>query len=553
MAVNLEPGKNDLESQFPALAREFDVELNFPLTPATVMFGSAKRVFWNCAEGHSYDLTVSNRTFGKQNCPLCANRRVLAGLNDLESQRPEIALEWDQNLNNDVGPSEVYFRSTKKVFWRCKNGHSYQSAIRSRTGRGSGCSICSNHTVLIGFNDLATTHPELLKEWDYEANEGLSPSDLVSGSEKKVFWKCNKGHSYQAIPYNRLKGSGCTVCSGQKVLAGFNDLATTRPDLAREWDCEKNVGTAPEQVTAGSNRKRYWLCPTKHSYSASVAQRASGKGCAYCAGQKVLPGFNDLSTTDPELAKKWDFEKNAPAVPESFSMGTTKKFYWLCKKKHSHLAGINSKARGNGCPVCADQQVLAGYNDLGTLFPEIAEQWDYDKNAPVTPQEVLRGTARKYFWLCPEGHSFQQTVLSRTYGGSGCPACAKYGYDATRPGVLYFIKNEKLRARKIGITNRETSVRYNRIKSYGPNWSLIEIFTDDDGDRVKRAESAVLDWIRKTLGLGQYLTKKDMGAGGGQTETFSIDGPSDAEVVLKILQEFEKAVDETNSLLNPPN
>jgi hypothetical protein len=331
---------------------------------------------------------------------------------------------------------------------------------------------------------------------------------------------------------------------------GFNDLATTRPDISKEWDFAKNTGTTTKEVTAGSNRKFFWVCPKGHSYQATVTHRASGKGCAYCAGQKVLVGFNDLVTTHPDLAKKWDYEKNAPARPEQFSMGTNKKFNWLCEKGHSHLAGVNSKARGNGCPICADQQVLAGYNDLETLFPEIATEWDYEKNAPVTPKETLRGTARKYFWLCDAGHSFQQSVLSRTGAGQGCPRCAKYGYDATRPGILYFIKNERLKARKIGITNRETSIRYDRIKNYDSDWQVIQTFTDEDGYRIKQAESELLNWIRNTLGLGQFLTRLDMGSGGGHTETFSIDGPSDAEIVSRILI----AIGETGGKaeLNPP-
>jgi hypothetical protein len=547
MGVNLTPGKNDLESQFPALAREFDLKLNAPLTPSTVMFGSGKSVYWKCPQGHSYLLSINARTATNQNCPICANKRVLAGYNDLESQRPEVASEWDYEANAGLTPSEVYFRSTRKVFWQCREGHSFKSAIRSRTERGTGCSVCANLVVLKGFNDLATTHPELAAEWDHDANGTLSPSDVVSGSERKVFWRCEKGHSYVSIPYNRLKGSGCTVCSGQMVQRGFNDLASTRPDIAEEWDDQKNGDVTPQHVTAGSNKKYLWLCPQGHSYRADVAHRSAGKGCPYCAGQKVLVGFNDFPTTHPELAKRWDYTKNAPLMPEQFSMGATKKVYWLCERGHSHLGGINSKANGNGCPVCADQQVLAGYNDLGTLYPEIAAEWDYKKNAPVTPRDVLRGTARKYFWLCSAGHSFQQSVLSRTGGGQGCPRCAKYGYDSTRPGILYFIKNEKLRARKIGITNRETGIRYDRIRSYGSDWQVIQTFTDEDGYRIKRAEFAVLEWIRKTAGLGQFLTRQDMGSGGGHTETFSIDGPSDSEVLERILLAMAEASGEPDS------
>jgi hypothetical protein len=541
MTFQVEPDRNDLATRFPALAKEFDVERNFPLTPQTLAYASKKRVFWRCQKGHSYDLSVVNRTLGKQNCPVCANKRVLPGFNDLASQRPEIAVDWDEAGNGELTPATVYFRSTKKALWICRKGHSFQSSIRSRTDRGTGCAVCANQRVQKGVNDLASTHPELLAEWDHEANGSLSPYHLVARSEKKVYWRCRLGHSYQAIPYNRVNGSGCTVCIGQTVEVGFNDLASVRPDLAREWDYSKNSGGRPDQITAGSNKKFFWLCPKRHSYVSTVVHRVSGKGCPYCAGQKVLIGFNDLATTHPELAAKWDYKKNAPARPELFSMGTGRKFYWLCEKGHSHLAAINSKASGNGCPVCADQQVLAGYNDLGTLFPDIASEWDFDKNSPSTPQQVLRGTARKYFWLCAQGHSFKQAVVSRTYGGAGCPSCAKHGYDPTQAGILYFIENDKLRARKIGITNKETSVRYDRVKSFGADWRVLQLFEEADGYVIKKAESEVLKWIRQDLGLGQYLSVEDVGRGGGATETFSADGPSDQEIIAKISAALAKA------------
>lgn len=531
-------GVNDLASQFPAIASEFDLALNAPHSPQTVMVSSGKSFFWTCPRGHSYSMKVANRTSSKQNCPFCANKRVLRGFNDLHSNRPDLAAEWDKEANADLNPSEVFVGSTKRVFWRCRKGHRFEAKIRSRSERGTSCAVCANLVVLEGFNDLASTHPEIATEWDYEGNGALSPNEVVSGSEKKVVWKCPNAHSYTSTPRNRVLGSGCTVCSGQVVQVGFNDLATSKPEIATEWDYEKNRPVTPENVTAGSNKRFNWLCPRGHSYGATVIARTSGRGCPFCAGQKLLAGYNDLPTTHPELSKKWDYAKNAPLVPEQFSMGSTRRVHWLCERGHSHLGGINSKANGNGCPVCADQQVLAGYNDLGTLFPEIAAEWDYEKNAPTTPSEVLRGTARKYFWVCSAGHSFRQTVLSRTYGGTGCPRCAKYGYDGTRPGILYFIKNEKLRARKIGITNKDTSVRYDRIRSYGPDWTVIETFSSPDGSKIRQAEIDVLDWIRNELGLGQFLTGKEMGSGGGHTETFSIEGPSDSEIRKKITDEL---------------
>ena len=92
-----------------------------------------------------------------------------------------------------------------------------------------------------------------------------------------------------------------------------------------------------------------------------------------------------------------------------------------------------------------------------------------------------------------------------------------------------------MRARKIGITNEQTGVRYDRIRSYGPDWKVVETFSSEDGYKIRQAELAVLDWIRNTLGLGQYLSREEMGSGGGHTETFSLEGPTDNQVMRKIL------------------
>ncbi|MDH6238614.1 zinc-ribbon domain-containing protein, partial [Aurantimicrobium minutum] len=181
-----------------------------------------------------------------------------------------------------------------------------------------------------GFNDLATTHPDLAREWDLERNAPLTPQQILSGSDLRVYWLCSEGHSYTSVVSNRKKGYNCPYCSGQKVLQGFNDLATTHPDLAREWDLERNAPLTPEEVSPGSGRKVYWLCPEGHSFQSIIASRTSGRNCPYCSGRKAVVGHKDLATTHPDLAREWDLERNAPLTPEEVSVGSNKKVFWLC-------------------------------------------------------------------------------------------------------------------------------------------------------------------------------------------------------------------------------
>lgn len=104
------------------------------------------------------------------------------------------------------------------------------------------------------------------------------------------------------------------------------------------------------------------------------------KGCPYCVNKKVLVGFNDLATQNPELAQQWDYAKNIPVLPADVTSGSHRLVWWKCEKGHSWRASVRSRVSGNGCPVCAGRQLLAGENDLATRFPELAQEWDRQKN-----------------------------------------------------------------------------------------------------------------------------------------------------------------------------
>ena len=163
--------------------------------------------------------------------------------------------------------------------------------------------------LIQGANDLQTVNPKLANEWDYKKNENLTPNDITSGSNKNVWWICEKGHSYSAKIKSRNKGNACPYCSGHRVLTGFNDLATTNPLLLQEWDYEKNGDLAPTDVMVKSGKKVWWICDKGHSYSTRISHKTDGHGCPYCANQKVLSGYNDLATTNFEITKEWDYKK----------------------------------------------------------------------------------------------------------------------------------------------------------------------------------------------------------------------------------------------------
>ena len=193
--------------------------------------------------------------------------KLVRGENDLATLYPDLVNEWHPTKNGDLTPEDISSGSGKEVWWLCPAGHSYLMVVNQRAKRGYNCPYCSGHRALPGANDLSTTNPELAKEWNYEKNVNLTPHDVTAGSHKKVWWLCEKGHSYEQIVIKRVnRGYACPYCSGHKALRGFNDLATVNPRLAQEWHPTKNSGITPFDVTAGSGKKVWWQCPLGHEY-----------------------------------------------------------------------------------------------------------------------------------------------------------------------------------------------------------------------------------------------------------------------------------------------
>lgn len=344
-----------VETRNQVLLAQWDAERNVGLNPMGVSYGSHKKIWWSCENGHHWQAAVYARTSGA-GCPFCKHRRPWTGTNDLASQNPELAPQWHPTKNGDLTPDMIAANCHKSVWWVCEKGHEWRAQIKSRTN-GCGCPVCKNRALLVGENDLVTTHPLLAEQWHPEKNGSLRPENLVAGSRKKVWWICDKGHEWQAIVYARAKnGSDCPVCASKTILPGINDLASTFPMIAAQWHSTKNGKLTPESVSPYSNRKTWWVCERGHEYTTQVSARTmKGVGCPYCAGRKVLVGFNDLETLEAELAAQWHPSLNGTLTPRMVTPGSHQKVWWQCPNSHVWKAVVYSRARGrkSGCPVCA--------------------------------------------------------------------------------------------------------------------------------------------------------------------------------------------------------
>lgn len=223
---------------------------------------------------------------------------------------------------------------------------------------------------------------------------------------------------------DRTTGYGCPVCAGHRVLAGHNDFASTYPQLAHEWDRFKNV-LGPDKFSSQSNKRVWWLCSEGHTWEAAVASRANGQRCPFCAGKRVLVGFNDLASVNPKLASEWHPSAN-DRFPSDVTGSSSYRARWRCALNHEWVASVNSRASGRDCAVCANKVVLAGFNDLEAMNSELASAWHPTKNRKK-PSEVTPKSGFSAWWLCAAcGKEWRASVDSRA-GGNGCPKCAADG------------------------------------------------------------------------------------------------------------------------------
>lgn len=197
----------------------------------------------------------------------------------------------------------------------------------------------------------------LLEEWDTEKNGDLTPHNVTIGSVKHAWWRCEKGHEWDAVIYSRTSGGkNCPVCDGKVIIAGENDLASKFPEIAAQWHPTMNGELTPEKIAPYSNQYAWWLCEKEHSYRTVVKHRtALSSACPYCANKKVWAGFNDLATMQPKIAAQWHPELNGDLTPQMVTTGSKKAVWWQCDEGHVWKAVIYSRTgkRKNGCPVCA--------------------------------------------------------------------------------------------------------------------------------------------------------------------------------------------------------
>ena len=296
----------DISLLSPLLQSQFDHPNNAHLGSVVISPQTSTKVWWactQCPDGHPHKwLARPDHRSGRKGrqgtgCPFCANKKVCQH-NSLSTKAPHLVPEWSGE--NEHSPHDFTVGSNKKAWWRCNCGCEWEAAIISRTGLGTGCPDCA----AIRKSGVRKSHPaltesqhDMIRCWDWDLNEeaGLDPSKLRCRSHKKAHWVCHKcpvgqPHKWQATVGNvygsTLRGtSGCPCCQGLQACK-CNSLQSLFPEVAAEWDYERNTGT-PAEHAAQSNKKVWWCTSSHGHFKVAISERTRGRTSRRQTGQVI--------------------------------------------------------------------------------------------------------------------------------------------------------------------------------------------------------------------------------------------------------------------------
>ena len=389
----------------PTLAAEWHPTKNGDLRPEMISPYSMKKVWWLCDHGHEWQASVSNRTQGR-GCAKCSS--------ELKSSFPEQAL----------------------LFYL---GKYYTVESRIKIAGWELDLYLPDYQIGIEYDGVAYHSKDYLIEREARKNKAFSEAglDLIRIKEnyekecvedQTVYFVVD--HSYKNFPHsiemliellNKKTGETITplidieadrieIMSQYMMIDRKNNFAERYPELVCFWNYEKNEGLQPENFRYMSNRKIWWRCPTcSGEWEESVINIAKGNRCPYCSGHRVLEGYNDLQTTNPELVLEWDYEKNKGLLPTQFTQGSGYSVWWKCKAGHSWKSRITKR---RCCPVCSDRKVKTP-DDVGWLSKYERAKLYYEQHGNLTvPAAYNDGDFQLGYWIRTQRAALKNGTLS---------------------------------------------------------------------------------------------------------------------------------------------
>ena len=342
-------GFNDLATVNPRLTTEWNYKKNSNLRPEMVTHSNNTKVWWICKNGHEWKATVGNRSYGT-NCPICQQglnvslpekmiyfyiKRILK--DSLENYKPI----W-------IGRSEldIFIPSLKQGIEY--DGQYWHKETERDKVKNQKC--LRNNVKLIRIRE-----PECQKLNDTSVDYYVKSRklvDIISAVQFIIDYINRTNKTSFKLKFD-LEEDLKNIYKFLEFTKEENSLLKINPELAKDWNYNRNGNLSPDNITYNSNKKVWWICKNGHEWLTTVESRNRDKhGCPFCTNRKVLKGFNDFSTTHPELYREWNFIKNKDLDPNGLTYGSHKKVWWICKNKHEWIATLKDRTRGTNCPYC---------------------------------------------------------------------------------------------------------------------------------------------------------------------------------------------------------
>ncbi len=401
---------------------------------------------------------------------------------------------WDYEKNKDVDLDSIGIGSHNSYYWKCSNcGHKWRTRVGRLMYETKGCPNCRKlnskmkHALNVG---LIIDENELMKEWDYQANniEKLDPKKISKKSRIKANWIClNKKHKWKASIYSRvIHHRNCPYCSNQKILDGYNDLATVDPKLALEWNYDRNK-IGPNQIGAGARKQYWWKCEKGHEWKASPSNRHRlNVGCPYCSQSisfpekaiyyylkkyinGIIPNYRSSIINNKEIDiylpkekigieydglafhnENKDHEKDIickehgieiihVAEKNKSEIKISNQYIYYDPKSIDDLNKVingllNKLLKTNNTDYKIDiksdsnriYKLIEKQNKDNALFntnPELKKIWNYEKNDGLNPDLFSKGSKLDVWWKCDKGHEWKAAIYNVSKG-SRCPYCS---------------------------------------------------------------------------------------------------------------------------------
>lgn len=417
---------NNLATRFPQLLAEWNVEKNKTIRPEDLLPYSHRKVWWKCEKGHEWETGIAYRTKQGSGCPYCCGRFVGSD-NSLAALYPLLAQEWHAEKNGALSAKDVRPGTDQKVWWLCTRGHCWIAAVCHRThnSRATGCPYCSGRSATEE-NNLAVVCPQLLEEWHIERNSPLKPEMFKPGSNRKVWWRCIKGHEWQTSPNKRtgVDKTGCPFCNPQTSRLEIRILCELR-HLFDDVRWRDKIGG----IEADIYIPEYAFAVEVDGYRWHIGKEAKDK-----VKDEQLKGMGVklLRVRDKRLVRISDCDAECSENEDDIVIIHR---LLTCIAKHIPLNELDLRRltiylQGNTLHNSKEYEKVLSYlpypppeYSLAGRYNHLIQEWHYEKNAPLTPEHFTPSARANVWWKCSVGHEYKSFLYNRIKG-VGCPYCA---------------------------------------------------------------------------------------------------------------------------------